>query len=59
VAEVFAYRGESDEAFKWLEAAKQLPPERRQPEWVLRLSPFLKPLHSDERWKEWAVPVRG
>ena len=46
VAEVHAYRGESDDAFWWLQAmpASDCDPSR------IRYSPFLKSLHSDPRW---------
>jgi DNA-binding winged helix-turn-helix (wHTH) protein/Tfp pilus assembly protein PilF len=46
VAEVHAYRGESDEAFWWLQAATDSDVDQSQ----LRYSPFLKSLHSDPRW---------
>jgi hypothetical protein len=55
-AEVVAFRGKSDEAFNWLALAKRQTRNDRgdDPSWwtrlQMRLSPFLKPLHSDERW---------
>ncbi|HSC08763.1 MAG TPA: tetratricopeptide repeat protein [Steroidobacteraceae bacterium] len=55
-AEVFAFRGKSDEAFNWLALAKRQTRNERGPDpswWIrqeMRLSPFLKPLHSDKRW---------
>lgn len=51
VAELYASRGDYDEAFKWLQATSSLPPERRPS--VTHSSPFLKPLHGDARWKAW------
>lgn len=56
VAEVYAYRGERDEAFKWLEAVARLGPERRPA--LAQLSPFLKPLHADARWGRWSASVQ-
>jgi TolB-like protein/DNA-binding winged helix-turn-helix (wHTH) protein/Tfp pilus assembly protein PilF len=53
VAEVYAYRGENEEAFKWLQATTRLQPERRP--LVTRFSPFLKPLHADARWDAWVA----
>ena len=46
VAEVYAYRGEYDGAFWWLQAAPN--PGYDHPR--IRYSPFLKSLHSDPRW---------
>jgi adenylate cyclase len=57
VAEVYAYRGDIDEAFKWLKVAAdggfvdRLPP-THQP-WEMRASPLLAPLHTDPRWPAW------
>jgi TolB-like protein/DNA-binding winged helix-turn-helix (wHTH) protein/Tfp pilus assembly protein PilF len=61
IAEVCAYRGDMDGAFKWLaaddrESAADDP--FAEPHWVKRKSPFLKPLHSDSRWSAWAAPRR-
>lgn len=60
IAEVYAYRGEADESFKWLLAAtakyrdegwlrsvRQL--------WTMRSSPFLRSLHADARWGAWVA----
>ncbi len=61
LAEVYAYRGEFDESFKWLQTAAaqtrremQYSPDRN---WLveLRFSPFLRRLHADPRWDEWAA----
>jgi DNA-binding winged helix-turn-helix (wHTH) protein/Tfp pilus assembly protein PilF len=46
VAEVHAYRGESDDAFWWLQVAPASDFDRSR----IRYSPFLKSLHSDPRW---------
>jgi DNA-binding winged helix-turn-helix (wHTH) protein/Tfp pilus assembly protein PilF len=46
VAEVHAYRGESDDAFWWLQAA----PDSDCDQSRIRYSPFLKSLHLDPRW---------
>ena len=56
VAEVYARRGSSDEAFQWLERAKHraMTNHGSEPGWGtrmrLRTSPFLKTLHADARW---------
>ena len=59
LAEVYAYRGEADESFRWLETAARpidrggrlLPGARWL--WEMRASPFLAPLHADPRWAAW------
>jgi DNA-binding winged helix-turn-helix (wHTH) protein/Tfp pilus assembly protein PilF len=48
VAEVYAHRGEIEEAFRWLQNPDSNRPENSQP--LLYASPFLKPLHEDVRW---------
>jgi len=48
VAEVYAYRGEIEEAFRWLQNPDSNRPEDIEP--LLYASPFLKPLHEDARW---------
>jgi DNA-binding winged helix-turn-helix (wHTH) protein/Tfp pilus assembly protein PilF len=48
VAEVYAHRGEIEEAFRWLQNQDSDHPEDSQP--LLYASPFLKPLHEDPRW---------
>lgn len=56
VAEVYADRGSSDEAFRWLERARNrtMTNHGSEPGWGtrmrLRTSPFLKSLHTDARW---------
>jgi tetratricopeptide (TPR) repeat protein len=59
LAEIHAYRGEPDQAFRWLQAAAELArdepwlqPNRRQL-WMTLHSPFLEPLHGDPRWEAW------
>jgi TolB-like protein/DNA-binding winged helix-turn-helix (wHTH) protein/Tfp pilus assembly protein PilF len=56
IAEVYAYRGATEEAFKWLQATTRLAPERRPS--LARLSPFLRPLHTDARWDAWDASMR-
>ena len=59
IAEVHAFRGEVDEAFRWLAGPVQSAPgglQARSPSalsWMIPLSPFLKSLHSDPRWAAW------
>jgi DNA-binding winged helix-turn-helix (wHTH) protein/tetratricopeptide (TPR) repeat protein len=48
VAEVYAFWGETEEAFRWLQNPDSNRPEDSQP--LLYASPFLKPLHEDARW---------
>jgi len=48
VAEAYAYRGEVDKAFEWLEAAYA----QRDPGVVhSAVDEFLRPLHEDARWQ--------
>jgi TolB-like protein/DNA-binding winged helix-turn-helix (wHTH) protein/tetratricopeptide (TPR) repeat protein len=57
IAEVYAYRGNRDEAFKWLTRMNQQTRVENAlvPGWwsrqELSVSPFLKPLESDARWQ--------
>jgi serine/threonine protein kinase/tetratricopeptide (TPR) repeat protein len=46
VASAHAWRGERDEAFRWLEAAVEI---HSHPPW-LKIDPFLRKLHEDPRW---------
>jgi eukaryotic-like serine/threonine-protein kinase len=49
IAEVYAYRGEVDQAFTWLDRAHQ----RHDSDLAyLKPAPFLRPLHADPRWGE-------
>jgi hypothetical protein len=57
VAEAWALRGRDDEAFRWLQHARdglEAGPELAARIWWLQnemfMSPFLKPLHADPRW---------
>lgn len=56
LAEVHAFRDNSDEAFHALQNArdKLTPESRSSPDgnwlWYIRFSPFLRPLHADPRW---------
>ena len=64
-AEVFAFRGKNDEAFKWLALANLQTRSGRGPDpgWqtrvLMRLSPLLKPLHSDKRWAPLVADPEG
>jgi DNA-binding winged helix-turn-helix (wHTH) protein/tetratricopeptide (TPR) repeat protein len=65
VAEVHAFRGEADAAFRWLELAVagadsgECPVELCTPlEWV-EVSPLLRPLALDARWQRWVEHVRA
>lgn len=58
VALVYAFRGQADEAFRWLEvAARPCDETRRFPIrcWypLMQRSPLLKNLHADPRWADW------
>lgn len=58
VAEVYAYRGDKDAAFAWLQAAseqsKAAPWTRRGRRGLIGMpySPFLRALHADSRWDD-------
>ncbi len=54
IAEVFAVRGEPDQAIAWLH--KMPPGSSRDPS--IEFSPFLRTLHSDPRWNEWLAMSR-
>jgi hypothetical protein len=47
VAEVYAYRGDKDRAFEWLERARQ---QRYSGLSTVPIDPFLTRLHGDPRW---------
>ena len=48
IAQVHAYRGEKDQAFEWLERARQ----QRDPGLVsTKIDPLLANLHDDPRWQ--------
>jgi len=54
VGEVYAYRGEKDEAYQWLELARQ----QRDPGLAsLRKDPLLTNLHGDSRWDKFLHTV--
>lgn len=48
IAEIYAWRGEKDKAFKWIDRALELNPYLWND---LEYQPFLKGLSEDERWK--------
>jgi TolB-like protein/Tfp pilus assembly protein PilF len=48
IAEIYAYRGEADPAFEWLERAYR---QRDAGMGTMKLDPFLRGLHGDPRWK--------
>lgn len=56
LAEVYAQWGDVEEAFRWMQTARERfgpkPWLTTQDQWVwmLRMSPFLRPLHGDSRW---------
>jgi tetratricopeptide (TPR) repeat protein len=54
VVEALAYRGERDQAFEWLWAARDA---HRDDVWVVEYSPFLQSLRTDARWSAWLASV--
>jgi DNA-binding winged helix-turn-helix (wHTH) protein/tetratricopeptide (TPR) repeat protein len=54
IAEVFAARGEPDQALAWLLRV----PARSGHDPSIEFSPFLRTLHSDPRWNEWLAMSR-
>jgi DNA-binding winged helix-turn-helix (wHTH) protein/tetratricopeptide (TPR) repeat protein len=52
VAEAYAYRGESDDAFRWLRAARKKDCDESR----VQFSPLLMRLHADPRWH---APLKG
>jgi len=64
IAEVYAYRGDVDQSFKWLQVV--LDQQARfdgtaiggRYGWELLASPFLKSLQSDPRWAVWSAEVQ-
>ena len=59
IAEVHAFRGEVDAAFRWLLGPVEGAPgglqavSRSAVSWMIPMSPFLRPLHTDPRWAAW------
>ncbi|HEY7378820.1 MAG TPA: winged helix-turn-helix domain-containing protein [Steroidobacteraceae bacterium] len=58
IAEVYAFRGQADQAFKWLQKHDEKYKDHvnvGNPKipWILNRSPFFKSLHSDARWDAW------
>jgi DNA-binding winged helix-turn-helix (wHTH) protein/tetratricopeptide (TPR) repeat protein len=64
VAEVYAYRGQRDNAFQWLRAAASASAQGQCAQdgcWPLEMaarSPFLASLRADPRWEAWAESMR-
>ena len=62
LAEVHAFRGDSDQAFNALQTARNkiTSDSWSSPDWIwmwqLRFSPFLRPLHTDPRWPQLRPP---
>jgi tetratricopeptide (TPR) repeat protein len=58
IAEVYAFKNDPEQAFKWLDFARRRADSKRKPtagkelKWDLHTAPFLKALHADPRWKE-------
>ena len=49
IAEIYAWRGERDQAFEWIDQALELAPLL----WYkLDYRPLLENLHTDDRWEE-------
>lgn len=59
IVEVYAFRRDIDEAFRWLLGSDDRPEEtsrvaaRSVMAWAIPFSPVLEPLHSDPRWAAW------
>jgi TolB-like protein/DNA-binding winged helix-turn-helix (wHTH) protein/tetratricopeptide (TPR) repeat protein len=63
LAELYAFRGDLDESFKWLASATDriLDTGRNSWDWqylkAMLTSPFLRPLHDDPRWESWLADM--
>jgi tetratricopeptide (TPR) repeat protein len=61
IAEVYAFRGDHDRAFEWLEVGSRTVDKgaarlhARTAPWMMRHSPFVAPLRGDPRWQEWTA----
>ncbi len=59
IAEVYAFRGDVETAFRWLLGPGDDPEAAAQAaassvlDWMIPYSPFLEPLHADPRWTAW------
>jgi TolB-like protein/DNA-binding winged helix-turn-helix (wHTH) protein/Tfp pilus assembly protein PilF len=59
LAEIYAFRGDLDESFKWLDFATDRIHDAGRNSWdwhylnLMLTSPFLMPLHDDPRWERW------
>lgn len=64
LAEVHAFRGNTEASFEWLSMARDRARvaatewEERKLVFDLRMSPFLRSLHDDPRWREFVPPTR-
>ena len=63
LAEIYAFRGNVDESFKWLDSARDRMYKTGWNSWdwqdlkLLFTSPFLRPLHDDPRWGRWLADM--
>lgn len=63
LAEIYAFRGDLDESFKWLASAADRILDSGWNSWdwqylkTILTSPFLRPLHDDPRWERWRDDV--
>ncbi len=63
LAEVYAFRGNTEESFEWLSLARDRARvegsdrQERNLVFELRLSPFLLPMHDDPRWRTIVPPA--
>jgi len=63
LAEIYAFRGNLDESFKWLDSARDRIYKTGRNSWdwqdlrLLFTSPFLRPLHDDPRWEMWLAEM--
>ena len=63
LAEIYAFRGNLDESFKWLDSARDRMYKTGWNSWdwqdlkLLFTSPFLRPLHDDPRWEMWLAEM--
>lgn len=64
IAAVYVVRNDPDQAFKWLDVAKERAKSRevliagKELKWTLYGNPFLKPLHADPRWNALLASIK-